>query len=59
MSQQWEVTYTVYEDSSRNFSLPNMFNLTMVVQAMNNDQATRIVESMFPNCRVQNAVPLF
>ena len=58
MNRNWEVTYTLYEDSSMVFSKPGMFSLKMRVQADSYSQATQIVESMFPNCRTEGATPL-
>jgi hypothetical protein len=58
MNQTWEVTYTLYEDSTKTFSKPGMFSLKMQVQADSYSQATQIVESMFPNCETSGAVPL-
>jgi len=58
MNKTWEVTYTLYEDSTKSMSKPGMFSLKMRVQADSYSQATQIVESMFPNCRAEGAVPV-
>ena len=58
MNKTWQVTYTLYEDSSMTFSKPAMFSLKMNVIADSYSQACQIVESMFPHCRAEGAVPL-
>ena len=58
MNKNWQVTYTLYEDSSKVFSKPGMFSLKMTVQADSYSQACQIVESMFPNCRAEGATLL-
>lgn len=58
MMRNWEVTYTIYADSSMRTSLTNAFGLKMHVQADSYSQATMIVESMFPYCCAENARPV-
>lgn len=56
MNRTWQVTYTLYEDSSMTFSKPGMFSMKMNVLADSYSQACQIVESMFPNCRAEGAI---
>jgi len=58
MYKNWEVTYTLYEDSSMTHGLPGAYSLRMQVQADSYSPATQIVESMYPNCRITGAMPL-
>ena len=47
---QYQVTYTLFTDSSHSTSQPGMFSLTTVVNADSNQQACDIVQSIFgPN----------
>jgi hypothetical protein len=58
MNKNWEVTYTLYEDSNMTCGRPGAYSLKMHVQADSYSQATQIVESMYPNCRATGAIPL-